>query len=345
MKLRRVLWSIAAVAGAVVGGGVLVGWFLSAPRYRGPKSDHFDGKRFHNLDPTTHAGPVEVVKWLSNRDEGPWEEWREVATTIPPQRVAGRQVRVTWVNHATMLIQTENVNILTDPIWSERCSPFPFAGPKRHHAPGVRFEELPPIDVVLLSHNHYDHMDVPTLQRLQREHRPRIYAGLGNGAFLKGAIDLDWWQPVEVAPGVRVHAVPAQHFSSRGLADRDANLWCGYVVATPHGPLYFAGDTGWGSHFARIRERFGAMRLAILPIGAYRPVWFMAPVHIGPREAIRAAQALEAAVSIPMHYSTFHLGDDGQNEPADVLRAELARVSEPRPRFEILRPGETFLEK
>jgi L-ascorbate metabolism protein UlaG (beta-lactamase superfamily) len=245
------------------------------------------------------------------------------------------------VNHATLLIQTENVNILTDPIWSERCSPVQFMGPKRHHAPGVRFEDLPPVDVVLLSHNHYDHMDVATLERLKREHKPRIYAGLGNGAFVEGAVDLDWWQSAEVAPGVRVHSVPAQHFSSRGLGDRDANLWCGWIIETPHGPLYFAGDTGWGGHFAKIRERFGDIRVAMLPIGAFRPVWFMSPVHIGPKDAVRAAQVLNAAVSIPMHYTTFHLGDDGQDEPAEVLRKELEKARGVR--FEILRPGETLV--
>lgn len=337
---RRIVWSVAALIGAIVGGAALIGWFLSAPRYRGPKSDHFDGKRFHNLEPTTHAGPADMVKWLTNRDEGPWEEWREVRTTVPPQRVAGAEVRVTWVNHATLLIQTENVNILTDPMWSERCSPVQFMGPKRHHAPGVRFEDLPPIDVVLLSHNHYDHMDVATIERLKREHEPRIYAGLGNGAFVKGAVDLDWWQSAEITGQVRIHSVPAQHFSSRGLGDRDANLWCGWIIETPHGPLYFAGDTGWGSHFATIRERFGDIRVAMLPIGAFRPLWFMSPVHIGPKDAIRAAQVLHADVTIPMHYMTFHLGDDGQDEPAELLRAELAKV--PGVRFEMLRPGEAL---
>lgn len=332
---------------AVFGGGLLAGWLLSAPKYRGPKSGHFDGEKFHNLAPTRHAGPLDMIKWVSNRDEGPWEEWREIAPAPPPPpRVAG--LRVTWVNHATLLVQTENVNILTDPIWSERCFPVQFAGPRRHHAPGIRFEDLPPIDVVILSHNHYDHMDVATLQRLAREHRPRIFAGLGNGAFLESqgignVTELDWLDAADVREGVRLHAVPAQHFSSRGLADRDANLWCGYVVETRQGPVYFAGDTGWGSHFEQIRERYGAPRLALLPIGAFRPEWFMRAVHISPKDAVRAARALQAELSIPMHYGTFHLGDDGQDEPAEVLRAELAKA--PGVRFEILGPGESWDER
>jgi len=314
--------------------------FFAAPKYRGPRSDHFDGKRFLNLKPTRHAGFLDMVKWLTNRDEGKWDRWREITPAPPPpRRVEGGELRVTWVNHSTFLIQTEGVNVLTDPIWSERCSPVQWAGPRRHHAPGIRFEELPPIDAVLISHNHYDHLDAPTLARLPRH---QTFAGLGNAAFVTGATDLDWWQSAPIANGVRVHCVPAQHFSSRGLTDRDANLWCGFVLETPHGAIYFAGDTGFGPHFGMIRERFGPMRLALLPIGAFRPEWFMCSVHISPRDAVRAAAALEAQVSIPMHYSTFHLGDDGQDEPAEVLRREL--VSMPEVRFEILAPGQVWSE-
>ncbi|MDQ3283302.1 MAG: MBL fold metallo-hydrolase, partial [Acidobacteriota bacterium] len=343
MRARKVLYGIGGVAAAVIGGGAAIGWLLSAPKYRGAKSDHFDGKHFHNLEPTTHAGTLDMFKWMATRDEGPWDDWREITPATPRRCVNGSEVRVTMVNHATLLVQTEGLNILTDPIWSERCSPVQFAGPKRHHAPGIRFEDLPPIDVVILSHNHYDHMDVPTLQRLSAEHRPRIFAGLGNAAFLQSqniakVTELDWWDTVVIADGVRLNAVPAQHFSSRGLADRDANLWCGYTIETPNGAIYFAGDTGWGSHFAQIKERFGRIRLALLPIGAYRPEWFMCAVHISPKDAVRAAQALEAEVSIPMHYGTFHLGDDGQDEAVNVLREEMGKT-----RFEVVGAGETWV--
>jgi L-ascorbate metabolism protein UlaG (beta-lactamase superfamily) len=340
-RRQKILLSLLGTAGAVAGGGALAGWLLSAPRYRGPKSDHFDGRRFHNLEPTTHAGFLDMLKWMTSRDEGPWDEWRDVAAAPkPPERVGAGAVRVTFINHASLLIQTENVNILTDPIWSERCSPVPFAGPKRHHPPGIRFEDLPPIDAVLVSHNHYDHLDVPSLQRLASAHRPRIFTALGNGAFLRArqianGTELDWWQSDAVG-GVRIHVVPAQHFSSRGLADRDANLWCGYVIETPHGSIYFAGDTGWGSHFERIRERFAPIRVAMLPIGAFRPVWFMRAVHISPGEAVRAAAALRAEFAIPMHYGTFHLGDDGQDEPVEVLRREGGGG------FRVLKPGESL---
>ena len=306
--------------------------FFNSPKYRGPRSDHFDGKRFFTPDAPPHAGFGDFLKWVRNRQPGAWTKWREITPSVPPAR--SEELRITWVNHSTMLIQAANVNILTDPLWSKRCSPVQWAGPKRHHAPGVRFEDLPPIDAVLISHNHYDHLDMPTLRRLKRD---RTFVALGNAAFLKGATDLDWWESASLANGVRVHCVPAQHFSSRGLTDRDANLWCGFVIETPRGNVYFAGDTGYGPHFAAIRERFGAIRVALLPIGAFRPEWFMCSVHISPKEAVRAARDLGAEVSIPMHYYTFHLGDDGQDEPVEVLRREATDV-----RFEVLAPGETF---
>ena len=308
--------------------------FWAVPKYRGPKSDHFDGKRFLNLRPARHAGFFDLLKWLVHREPGTWTKWRDITPAAPPpERVEG--LRVTWVNHSTFLIQIANVNVLTDPIWSKRASPVQWVGPRRHHVPGVRFEDLPPIDAVLISHNHYDHMDVGTLQRLQC---PRVFVGLGNAAFLKGATDLDWWESAPLTDGVRVHCVPAQHFSGRGPGDRDTNLWCGFVLETPRGHVFFAGDTGYGPHFGMIRERFGPMRVALLPIGAYRPEWFMCGVHISPKDAVRAARELRAEVGIPMHYLTFHLGDDGEEEPAEVLRREMT----PDTPFEMLAPGGVF---
>lgn len=307
---------------------------FSAPKYRGPKSDHFNGKRFRNLARTRRTGFLDFLKWITHREPGVWSKWREITPAAPPpERVAG--LRVTWVNHATMLIQTANVNFLTDPIWSERCSPVTWAGPKRHHAPGLRLEDLPPIDVVLISHNHYDHMDVPTLKRLRRK---QTIVALGNAAVVKDATELDWWESASVTSDVRVHCVPAQHFSARGTRDRNANLWCGFVIETPQGSIYFAGDTGYGPHFKMIRERFGPPRLALLPIGAFRPQWFMQAVHVSPSDAVRAARDLEAEVAIPMHWFTFRLADDGQDEPAETLRRALTDDV----RFEILEPGGVF---
>ncbi len=233
-------------------------------------------------------------------------------------------MRVTFVNHATVLIQQDGVNVLTDPIWSERASPFPFAGPRRVRPPGIRLEDLPPIDAVVISHNHYDHMDVATLKRLrERFTRMRIFAGLGNRAFLESkgldrVEELDWWQSATVG-GVEIIGVPTRHFSNRGLCDRNTTLWLGYVVRGPAGMAYFAGDTGFGGHFAAVRERLGPVRLALLPIGAYKPEWFMAPVHVSPAEAVEAHLALGAKTSVGMHFGTFILADDGETEPVEAL--------------------------
>jgi len=323
-----------------------MGCLLSAERYRGPVTDHFDGERFRNARHTPHAGPVDLWRWQATRDRGPWGPRRDASPgPPPPARVGAGELRVTWIGHATVLVQMDGVNVLTDPVWSERVSPIPWIGPSRVRPPGVRFEDLPPIDAVLISHNHYDHMDLPTLRRIAEGHRPRFLTGLGNGAFLRSrgierADAYDWWQATEIGPGVWAHFVPARHFSMRGLCDRDGTLWGGFVVRGPAGAVYFAGDTGDGPHFEEIGRRFGPLRLALVPIGAFRPEWFMRHIHTGPRDALRAQQALSASTAVGIHFGTFPLADDGEDEPATVLRAELAEMPEPRPRFWILEVGQ-----
>lgn len=302
---------------------------VAAPRYYGPASDHFDGRRFHNHQPVWQP-EGSFLQWMMNRKPGRWRDWVDVAPgPAPEQRVSDGRLKLTLVNHATTLIQMDGLNILTDPIWSERCSPVSFAGPKRHRPPAIQFDDLPPIDIVLISHNHYDHLDLPTLRSLQRVHHPLIVTPLGNGGLLArhdvdGARELDWWEALDVSSEVRVTVVPAQHFSARGMSDRDAALWGGFVISGPAGHVYFAGDTGWGQHFGQVRERFGTIRLALIPIGAYLPRWFMKPVHIDPSEAVDAHLALAATTSVPMHYGTFNLGDDGETEPVEDLRRALA---------------------
>jgi L-ascorbate metabolism protein UlaG (beta-lactamase superfamily) len=303
-------------------------------------------RRFRNQTPIRHESFGDLVRWLANRDSGPWRGWTDVPPSPPPPFRVGRgDMRVTFVNHSTVLVQMDGVNVLTDPIWSERCSPVSFAGPRRVVPPGLRFEQLPPIDVVVISHNHYDHLDLPTLRQLADEHRPRILVPLGNERTLarggvSGAEELGWWESARVSGGVRVHAVPAQHFSGRGPFDRDRALWAGYVITGPAGTTYFAGDTGFGPHFGEIRERYGSPRLALVPIGAYRPEWFMSRVHMSPDEALRAHRILDAETSVGIHFGTFRLADDGQDEPAERISALLAEGDEPPPRFWILGFGE-----
>ena len=316
-----------AIAATGVGIAVAIERWLSAPRYSGAVSDHFDGDRFFNHEAGEHGGGA-FLKWTLNRQPGVWPQWIEAAAGAKPAPRVD-DLRVTFINHSTTLIQVDGQNILTDPIWSERTSPVSFAGPKRHRPPGIRFEDLPPIDTVLISHNHYDHLDVPTLLRLQRDHAPRIVTPLGNAAFLARhglvAIELDWWRRVG-----NITVVPARHFSSRGISDRNANLWGGFVIHSERGNVYFAGDTGWGNHFEEIGKRCAPIRLALLPIGAYLPLWFMHPVHINPAQAVDAHLALGAATSIPIHFGTFALGDDGEKEPVWDLKEAMSKRNNPR---------------
>jgi len=343
--MRRVAKRVAIAAGVVGAGIAIERNLIAAPRYRGPVTDHFDGERFHNPDPSWQS-ERSFLKWQFEREAGFWPGWIDSEPgPAPLPRVGDGRMRVTWVNHATLLLQVENLNILTDPIWSERCSPVSFLGPRRHRAPGLRFRDLPPIDVVLVSHNHYDHLDVATLHRLQWKFAPLIVTPLGNSMLMsrvgiRCATELDWWESVRVNEHVEITCVPSQHFCARGLSDRNRALWGGFVVATRSGNAYFAGDTGWGSHFERIRDRFRSIRLAMLPIGAYLPRWFMRPAHIDPAEAMEAHKVLGADVSVPMHYGTFRLSDEGEAQPADDLRRAIAAngVSS----FEIIRHGEGF---
>lgn len=312
-------------------------------RWVGPTADNFDGQRFRNQGETLHASLSSALKWVANRDRGPWREVEAEPGPPPPPHVESG-MRVTFVNHATLLLQIDGLNLLTDPVWGERTSPVSWAGPRRHRPPGVRFEDLPPIDAVLLSHDHYDHLCAPTMTRLAREHGPVVLAGLGNGALLshlgvREPVELDWWD-AHVMGDTRITFVPAQHFSGRGVSDRDTSLWGGFVVESSSGRAYFAGDTGMGVHFRQIRERFGPMDLALLPIGAFRPIWFMSRVHVSPAEAVEAARILEARTSVGMHYGTFSLADDGMDEPVEELEKALAALGDEAPTFWTLDEGE-----
>jgi len=322
----------AVAAAAAVTSAAIERRLVAAPHYRGPRSDHFDGRHFHNEHEGWQSG-LAFLRWRMSRHPGYWSRYREMPPgPPPPARVAGGALRLTFVNHSTTLIQLDGVNILTDPIWSERCSPFSFAGPKRHRAPGLALEDLPPLDAILVSHNHYDHLDLPTLRRLATT---RIYTPLGNSALIaRGGVfsarDLDWWQTAKINDKVTVTLVPAQHFCARSISDRNATLWGGFVISGPSGHVYFAGDTGWGEHFAEIAARFQPIRVALLPIGAYLPRWFMKPAHVTPAEAVDAHRVLRASTSIAMHYGTFKLGDDGEHEPAADLRRAIKANGDPR---------------
>ena len=316
--------------------------------YRGQTSDHFDGEHFYNPGNGRPGGPCGLLKWLANRKPGTWRKWTDAACgPAPPQRVTGGRIRVTFVGHSTVLIQMDGLNILCDPIWSMRASPFSLIGPRRHRPPGILFDDLPPIDLVLQSHDHYDHFDVPTLRKISTHWHPKYVVPLGVGTRLESkniapssqVTELDWWQMTTVTDNVRVTSVPARHFSGRGLRDRNKTLWCGYVIEGPSGVVCFAGDTGDGSHFREINSRFPNVRLAFLPLGAFRPEWFMGPVHISPSDAVRAHEELGATTSIGIHFGTFRLADDGEDEPVVALQQALDAAKPSHP-FCVLEPGE-----
>lgn len=322
---------------------------FSAPRHAGPVTEQFDGDQFVNPDPIEDKGFGDFLAWITSRSPGPWRSWTAAAPgPPPPERVGNGEMRVTFVNHATVLVQFDGLNVLTDPVWSNRVGPKVMGmtvGVGRRRPPGLRFEDLPPIDVVVISHNHYDHFDLPTLRRLHDEHRPRFFVGQGMHALLErngitGGTELAWWQSVRLNDANEVVFTPSQHFSGRGLCDRNANQWGSWVITSPSGALYFAGDTGWGSHFEKVGQKYGPIRLAVLPIGAFRPVEFMHPVHISPREAVEAHEVLGAHTSVAIHFGTFKLADDGQGEPKVRLDLALARRYPAMPRFWVLDFGE-----
>jgi L-ascorbate metabolism protein UlaG (beta-lactamase superfamily) len=291
-----------------------------------PYPIHFDGKRYFNPGGSEARGFLDVLRWkLSTRPESSPRFVADVEQSKPPARIEGPNLRATFINHSTVLLQERDLHILTDPIWAERASPIASIGPRRRRNPGVRFEDLPRIDTVLLSHNHYDHLDLATLRRLADLGHSQFIVPAGVARLLRseriGPVhELDWGESLPLMQA-RIHCVPAVHFSARGLSDRNRTLWCGYVVETAQRIVYFAGDTAFGDHFAAIRERFGPPRLALLPIGAYLPRWFMSPVHISPDDAVRAHEILGAETSLAIHFGTFQLGDDAIDTPKERLRA------------------------
>ena len=325
-----------------------------APRYRGPVTDHFTGKKFVNTGPPV-VRQGGLFKWLLQRDKGPWLDTPDAPPDGRPPRpkpqthVYGDSLVVTFVNHSSFLLQTDGLNILTDPVWSNRVGPTKWLGIKRRRPPGIRYEDLPPIDVVLLSHCHYDHLDLQTLKRLAKDFNPQMVTPLGVSYLPKKVggkttRELDWNDSLHVLPNLTITATEARHFSNRGMGDRDKTLWAGYLIHTRFGTIYFAGDTGYGDLFQKIAQRAassptGPIKLAMLPIGSYRPTWFMAPVHMSPVGAVQAFTDLGRPQTVGIHFGTFQQGDDGLFEPAQDLTNELLKQKIPLQRFTVPTEG------
>jgi len=298
-----------------------------------------------------------LLKWLlvhRTTRPRPKDPDPSVFTRVRPAFVAphasAAQLTVTWVGHASLLIQLGGLNVLTDPMWSERASPASFAGPRRWVPPGIAFDALPPLDVVLQSHNHYDHLDDRTVRGLARAHpQARWLLPLGLGSFVRkrgvrpdAAVERDWWQDHAVG-SLRIGCTPAQHFSSRGFGDRGDTLWCGWTLTVDGGHrVFFAGDTGYHPEFAAIGEHYGPFDVALLPIGAYEPRWFMRYVHMNPEEAVDAFRVLNARAMVPIHWGTFKLTDEAMDEPPLRARAAWLAAGLPSDAYRQLAHGETL---
>ena len=323
------LWLVVLLCLAVA----IVPDFLDARYYRGPVSDHFDGERFFNPDGADDAlsppgGTGTLLRYVTARDNRPaWPGRVTVTPARPPARVEGDRMLATWVGHSTVLVQTQGLNILTDPVWSGSAGPFGI-GPSRVAAPGIRFEDLPRIDLVLVSHDHYDHMDLTTLRRLWDRDRPVIVTGLGNDSVIGQAgvpaRALDWGGRLSVRPGIDVIVNRGHHWDSRWFADRNRALWSSFVVRLPGGNLFFAGDTGAGDlKWADKAASYGPIRLALIPIGAFRFTagQMAAGSHIGPIDAVEVYRRLGAARAIAVHWGTFRLSYEARDTPPRLLAA------------------------
>jgi L-ascorbate metabolism protein UlaG (beta-lactamase superfamily) len=307
-------------------------------------SDHFDGRRFVNPSGTAGQPFSSVLRMLRER-RTPWPARIDEPPRRPPQLDTAAAI-VTFIGHATFLIQTAAGNILTDPMYSQRAGPFNVLGPRRVRQPGVLVDDLPPISMVLLSHNHYDHCDRRTLGILAKRFDPLVVTPLGNGPLVRSTgirrvEELDWWQEAKGST-TPVTLTPAQHFSARSPLDRNHALWGGFMIVSNGARILFAGDTAYAPFFRDIHERLGPIDLALLPIGAYEPRWFMQIVHMNPAEAVRAHVDLEASQSVGMHFGTFQLTTEGIDEPLRGLEEACQARDVPPSRFRTLQCGESI---
>ncbi|MGI9350533.1 MAG: MBL fold metallo-hydrolase [Rhizobiaceae bacterium] len=355
MRRRRFLKWFGLGSVGVFGGGA--GFNAYDPEnyyYSGPKSDHFDGKIFFNPEGTPPRRFHDLLKWQLGESKAKWPKSYSSAYhgTKPDHRMESDGIRITMIGHATLLIQVAGLNFLTDPVFAERASPVQFAGPKRVNPPGVDFADLPPIDYVLLSHNHYDHLDLDTLERLSSKHGATIICPLGNDTIVKSRapeakfICGDWHDAFDLQANVKLHFEPCHHWSARGTKDRRMALWAAFLMETPAGRIYHIGDTGFhdGVNYRALREKHGAIDLAILPIGAYEPRWFMKGQHQNPDEAVLGHKLIGAKSSIGHHWGTFQLTDEAINAPIEALASAKKQHGLDDREFVPLRPGEVWTQ-
>lgn len=306
-------------------------------------------KRFVNSAGIEAKSFWDVLKWKTSSTP---EEWPE---SLPKEHnfqnindINDNQIVVTFINHSSFLLQFNGFNILTDPVFSKRVSPFSWVGPKRVREVGMSFEELPRIDIVIISHNHYDHLDVKSLKILNQKFKPIFLVPIGNAKLMESNNilnfkELHWWQTAIFSDDLRICFTPAQHFANRGLFDRDKTLWGSYLLSFKGQNVYFGGDTGYADHFKKIANHFKNISLSLLPIGAYEPRWFMKDMHMNPEDAVLAHNDLKSNQSIGMHFGTFQLTDEGINDPIYDLKDALKKNNLSQEEFITLGVGQTKL--
>jgi L-ascorbate metabolism protein UlaG (beta-lactamase superfamily) len=292
-------------------------------------SDHFNGKKFFNPGEKSGRGLIDLIRCKLTSRATPWPKHVPVENRPLPPAPTSEGIVATWVGHATFVVRTASATILTDPVFSDVAGPLPWLGPRRVTPPGVDFDSVPKVDLVLLSHDHYDHCDMPTLRRLAKRDDPVVAAPLGHRGLLEAAgfgriVEFDWWESVACVPGAEVTLVPARHWCRRMPFGTNKRLWGGFMVRAGGKRLYFTGDSGYEDGlFAEIGRRCGAPDLAMIPIGAYEPRWFMKDAHMNPAEAVRVHREVGARRSVAMHWGTFQLTDEGFDEPVRDLAAAL----------------------
>lgn len=312
--------------------------------------EHFDGRRFLNPETISPRSLMTILRWQVGRQAERWPRWVDDPPQPPPGPVSPGHASLTFIGHSTFLIRFlardgTPITILTDPVFSARCSPLSWAGPKRVRAPGLALDALPRPDAVLLSHNHYDHLDLASLRAVRKRFAPRFVTTPGNARILRragitDASELDWWEAMQLG-SLQVTATPARHFARRGMLDINRSLWAGFMLELDGQRLLFAGDSGGGRHWADIRARLGPPAVALLPIGAYLPRSIMRDVHMNPHEAVQASLDLNATRAIGMHFGTFQLTDEGIDAPVRALEEARAEAGLTREAFDVLAFGET----
>ena len=298
--------------------------FLNAQAKDYPLSDHYDGKKFFNTTDNQRLSFWDILAWKMKGTAAPWP--KEIKNNNYPLPLHNKQQKgiVTFINHATFLIQLNGLNILTDPIFSDRASPSRFFGPKRVRNPGIGLDALPPIDVVIISHNHYDHLDLASLIQLDAKFKPMFFVPLGDKKLLaengvQNIHEMDWWNEHTIKQ-VKVTFTPVQHWSARGFFDKCESLWGGYFIQNEDFKLYFGGDAGYSSYYKDTQLKLGSPDVALLPIGAYDPEELMRINHMTPEDALKAHADLGAKLSIGMHFGTFQLTDEPFSEPQERIK-------------------------